>query len=565
MSEHVLPDDPRVLAVIRRIVEAEAELRGLLGEQIDLVLDPDTGTPIFFRETQQALLQAQEELRRVNEGLEQRVEARTAEVCESEERFRAMADGLPLIVWVHDADGQQQFVNRTFREFFGVAEAEARGERWQLLMHPDDGDAYSNEFLACVRDRRPFHAQVRVRRGDGAWRWIESWGRPRVTDTGEYLGMVGTSADITERKQAEEERERLLTEVERRVAELDATIDSMADGLVLFDRTGKMLRANPALGKIIGDLPADLEQPWAEELATPETPDGHPFPVEALPLTRALRGERVFNVIMALHPPAQPTVWISSSAAPILTPDGEMLGAVVTFTDITALHTLQEEQKTILHLVSHDLRAPITIINGYADVLASALTERQLDGLLRSSTEAILRGVRRMNSMIDDLVDSARIEGGQMQLDRHPVRLPVYLPDLLHRLTPVMPVERVRLDVPPELPPVSADYNRLERIMTNLLSNALKYSDPETPVRVYADQRDGDVVVAITDQGKGIPPEDLPHLFDRFYRATGARKAEGLGLGLYITRMLVEAHGGRIWMESAVGTGSTVYFTLPVA
>lgn len=152
-----------------------------------------------------------------------------------------------------------------------------------------------------------------------------------------------------------------------------------------------------------------------------------------------------------------------------------------------------------------------------------------------------------------------------MQLNRQPVSLAAYLPDLLHRSTPVMPVDRVRLDVPSDLPSVFADANRLERIMTNLLSNALKYADPDTTVQVRAHRHDGEVVVEITDQGQGITPDDLPHLFKRFYRAKGARKAEGLGLGLYITKKLVEAHGGRIWVESEVGQGSTFSFTLPIA
>ena len=99
----------------------------------------------------------------------------------------------------------------------------------------------------------------------------------------------------------------------------------------------------------------------------------------------------------------------------------------------------------------------------------------------------------------------------------------------------------------------------------NMLSNALKYSDPGTPVCLQAREKDGQVVVTISDQGKGIAPEDLPHLFERFYRAKGTRKTEGIGLGLYITRVLVEAHGGRLWVESEVGKGSTFFFTLPVA
>jgi PAS domain S-box-containing protein len=127
-----------------------------------------------------------------------------AALAESEQRFRAMADGLPLIVWMHDAEGAQQFVNRTFLEYFGVEEAEMKGERWQLLMHPDEGPAYAEEFAACVRERRPFHAEVRVRNAKGEWRNLESWARPRWSATGDFLGMVGTSADVTERRRMEQ-------------------------------------------------------------------------------------------------------------------------------------------------------------------------------------------------------------------------------------------------------------------------------------------------------------------------------------------------------------------------
>jgi PAS domain S-box-containing protein len=127
-----------------------------------------------------------------------------AALSESEARFRAMADGLPLIVWMHDAQGAQEFVNRTFLEYFAVDEQEMKGGRWQLLMHPHDAPAYTEEFMARVRERKPFHAEVRVRNGKGEWRNIESWARPRWSAAGEFLGMVGTSADVTERRRIEQ-------------------------------------------------------------------------------------------------------------------------------------------------------------------------------------------------------------------------------------------------------------------------------------------------------------------------------------------------------------------------
>jgi signal transduction histidine kinase len=128
-----------------------------------------------------------------------------------------------------------------------------------------------------------------------------------------------------------------------------------------------------------------------------------------------------------------------------------------------------------------------------------------------------------------------------------------------------MDVGRVDIDVPAGLPDVAADTDRLERILTNLLTNALRYSFPETRVLVKARRTDKGVVISVTDKGVGIAPADLPRVFERFYRVKDAGKPEGLGLGLYITKMLIEAHGGRIWVESELGKGSTFYFTLPLA
>jgi PAS domain S-box-containing protein len=139
---------------------------------------------------------------------------------ESEDRFRAMADGVPLIVWVHDAAGKLVFVNETYCSFFGVTREEMRDARWRLLTHPEDGNTYADEFMACVRERRSFHREVRVRRADRAWRWMESWAQPRFAADGAYLGHVGTSADITLRKEAEQS----LREADLRKNEFLATL-----------------------------------------------------------------------------------------------------------------------------------------------------------------------------------------------------------------------------------------------------------------------------------------------------------------------------------------------------
>jgi len=187
------------------------------------------------------------------------------------------------------------------------------------------------------------------------------------------------------------------------------------------------------------------------------------------------------------------------------------------------------------------------------------------DEQIQLSIEAVERSAKRMNKMIEDLVEAARLEGGQLQMELQAVALSEYLPTYLTRNAGVLMLERIQLLTPIELTPVLVDDARLERILTNLLSNAQKYSAPDTPIDIRAVQTGMKVTISIHNQGKGIQPDELPHLFERFYRAKSSRQAEGAGLGLYITKLLVEAHGGHIHVESEVGKGSTFSFTLPVA
>ena len=157
--------------------------------------------------------QAEKALKELNESLEQRVAERTAELEASEERFRTMADGTPFMIWVHDAKGSLRFVNRAYCEFFGATLDEVMGGGWQPLVHPDDAETYVDDFFRALREHAPFHGQARVRRRDGEWRWVDSYGIPHFSAAGEFLGITGSSLDITERKQAEDQVQRYLGEL----------------------------------------------------------------------------------------------------------------------------------------------------------------------------------------------------------------------------------------------------------------------------------------------------------------------------------------------------------------
>jgi signal transduction histidine kinase len=356
---------------------------------------------------------------------------------------------------------------------------------------------------------------------------------------------------------------RLLRRSERHARDLEATLSAIADAVIIFNVDGSIRRMNARALALLHLDGVEIAYPYAAPLTcfVLARPDGSLLPREQFPMARALRGETVAGEIVVQQYADRPAVWTVANAAPIRAANGWLTGAVLTITDVTPLYELQREQEHYLHLISHDLRTPLTIIVGHAQLLQG---DPDADGL-RASAAAILRCAQRMNVMIQDLVDDARREGGELCLRRAPVAMSLFITELLHRAGTVIDAARIRVEMPENLPPVAVDPDRIERVFLNLLTNALKYSPDGCLVRLRAWHENGEVCVAISDEGQGIAAADVPYIFERYHQSHYGRSADGIGLGLFITRMLIEAHGGRIWVESEEGRGSTFTFTLPIA
>ncbi|HEX9049407.1 MAG TPA: MASE3 domain-containing protein [Anaeromyxobacter sp.] len=227
---------------------------------------------------------------------------------------------------------------------------------------------------------------------------------------------------------------------------------------------------------------------------------------------------------------------------------------------VVTIHQLRnttEQREDLLRAVSHDLRNPLQVV-----VLQAQRLQRLADDRSRRPAGTILAASRRMDRMLRDLSDAARTEGSGIELAARPVPLRAFVAELLELSDGAVEAGRVDNAIPQDLPPVLADPDRLDRILANLVGNALKYSKDRVLIDARPDA--ARVHVTVSDRGPGISAEDLPRIFDRFYRGQ-RHEGEGLGLGLFIVRMLVEAHGGRIWAESRAGEGSTFTFSLPVA
>jgi len=255
------------------------------------------------------------------------------------------------------------------------------------------------------------------------------------------------------------------------------------------------------------------------------------------------------------------------SAAPFYDTSGRLLGAVLTITDITPIRRLQEQRAKHVLGISHGLRTPLTVIQGQAQLLLKALDLAGVDGRLHRGTEAIAASAQRMGLTLRDLVDLTSLENGQqLRLNRVPVELPAFVGGLQERLRAVLPMERLQVEAEEGLPKVLADPDRLERVIANLLSNAFKFSEPDTEVTLRLSKEKGMVAVSVTDLGVGISPKQLRNIFDPYQRVEqGPQRGESMGLGLYLAKGLVEAMGGQIWVKSKSGKGSSFSFTMPLA
>ena len=219
----------------------------------------------------------------------------------------------------------------------------------------------------------------------------------------------------------------------------------------------------------------------------------------------------------------------------------------------------------VLSVVSHDLRNPVSAVTMCARVL---LDDPPDDAAARRELlEAISESAEWMQRMIQDLVDVASIEARRLSVHRRAERVPeiVRTATSMVELSATARAIALTTEVAAGCPPVFADAERVVQVLTNLLGNALKFTPEGGDVAVRAVHRDGEVVLSVTDTGPGIPPDDLPHIFDRYWHARRTARTRGSGLGLAIVRGIVEAHGGRVWAESAVGQGSAFFFTLPAA
>jgi len=489
---------------------------------------------------------------------------------ESEERFRTLADGCPSLIWVTGAEGGLRFINRTYREFFGTTYEKVEGGNWNALIHPDDAPSRVEALQRAVGEQAPFRGECRVRPAGGAgWRWLESYAEPRFSPTGEFLGHVGLSSDITERKRVEDDLRRS-EEKFRQLAE------NIRETFWMMDtERNQLLYVSPAYEQVWGRTCDSLYRnpsSWMESI--------HPHDLEEARLLFSAETEQPVESEYRIRTPDGQQKWIRDRAFPIRDQAGKLVRIAGVAEDITerkryeadlvsareAADAANVAKSRFLANMSHEIRTPMNGVIGMLQLLLdTSLTAEQ-----REYARIMEDSGRTLLALIDDILDLCKIEARKVELERVDFDLRRTAEDAFRALRNRAAAKGLAFSwrAAPEIPSLlRGDPHRVRQVLLNLTANAIKFTE-QGKVEVLAEvksQNTGQATLlfSIADTGIGIRPGQAAELFAPFVQADASdtRKYGGTGLGLAICKQLVAMMGGKIGFHSEEGQGSTFWFT----
>ncbi len=343
---------------------------------------------------------------------------------------------------------------------------------------------------------------------------------------------------------------------------LDALLDSAADGILILNADHTIERCNIAFEKLYGRPRTEIQgKAHSEIIRWVRRPEGQTIE-EAETSGWPLTHNAYLYVEGDLERPEPPNLPVGITYAPLLAADGTVRNIIATVRDITKFRNAEEIKNTFVSMVSHELKTPVALIKGYVSTLRREDAKWEKD-VVKDSLAVIEEEADHLAAMIEDLLDASRLQAGGLKTNLADISIPDVAERLAERFRTQTQRHTIVVDFPRKFPIILADENRITQVLSNLVSNAIKYA-PEGEVRISGQVHPKQVVICVSDNGPGIDPADIPYVFDRFYRADKAvRKTKGAGLGLYLAKAIVEAHGGRMWVDPQPSTGARICFSLP--
>lgn len=485
--------------------------------------------------------------------------------------LRAALDRITDAFVVLDYTGRFTYLNARAREQFSVEDDSILGRPFWEAFPALSGSQMEAEYQRILHEPTPSVIETKV--GEG--RWLEVRSYPAADGISVYI------RDITEQKRTMAELDAALarereahTEAEQRAQQLDAVFEAAGDSMLAYDAAGSIVRVNRATRDLFatlgieGALPLEANQINAL-MRRVEPESGKLQPGGMRIVQRILRGESLVGdqtIDLMVHTASGEELYLNVSGAPIRGSNGAIVGAVASLRDVTAYREAELERSQTLSVVAHELRTPLTAIKLSIDL--SLRRARRNVPVEAETLDLAISSCLQLEHMVNDLVDAARAERKKMELN-YELCDATDLATLAVAEQQAATEKQILLEAPQTPLLVTADRIRLRQVLSNLISNAVKYSPPDTTVTLAVQLRDGSVWFGVSDEGPGVPLDAIPHLFDAFYRAPDVASLTGpnvgLGLGLFLCKRIVDQHGGQIGMQNKPGGGSLFWFTLPLA
>ena len=445
---------------------------------------------------------------------------------------------------------------------FGFSESRILGRRYRDVDPDPEHVAVIDRVYRTGEPHRSTEARVVTRLPDGTSReaYYNTAIVPLRDVAGHIDGVVYHAVDVTDLVRARQRVEELAAVIGKERDELQQIIDTIPEGIVLMRADRSTIR-NHAADEILGRRAVEVA--IGEQTAAPRRLNGIPYAIEDTPVVRALRtGEVVIGEQMLVR---NATTGMDTpvliSAAPVRR-DGEIAAAVAVFQDISSLKALEAQRTEFFSVASHEIKTPITAIQ-----LQLELAQRlQQSGKTERMAEMVRRALERtrdLAALVNDLLAASRIDAGRFGLEPAEIDLAELVRDVVEAF-PADETHPLQVSTPAGAVVVNADRRRLVETIENLLSNAVKYSPKGGAIDLDLSVTDGRARLRVRDRGFGIPPEERPYIFQRFFRTSRAKALSGVGLGLYISREIVERHGGALELESTNESGSTFLVELPL-
>lgn len=355
----------------------------------------------------------------------------------------------------------------------------------------------------------------------------------------------------------------LYTQVTTEKSRMDALLDSAADGIIIMGADHQIEKCNQAFARILRKDVTKIENQTHDEIIQWESLQQGNSLEEAELSGWPLTANASLYVEGNLRRPDGDIIPVGITYAPLLSGEGKLINIIASIRDITHFREAEEIKSVFVSVVSHELKTPVALIKGYVGTLRRKDVSWESE-IVQDSLQVIEEEADRLTELIENLLDASRLQAGGFSLNLAEIKIDQMAREAADRVQSSTELHEIITQFPSDFPTIVGDQNRLEQVFVNLLENAVKYSPGGGEIRVSGQIRSKQIIVCVQDQGSGISREDIPHVFDRFYRSDdAARNTQGAGLGLYLSRAIIEAHNGRIWVEPRSDKGTRICFSIP--